>query len=103
MIPLVSRAELDAQTFHDADLRREIIAMFMDQAPVLLQALSAGTGAARSDTAHRLKGSSLAVGAHPLAEAADALEKDPADPAALEAVRLLLTETIQALAAMANG
>jgi HPt (histidine-containing phosphotransfer) domain-containing protein len=97
MTNLINHAELDSQTFGDPEIRREIIMLFRDQAPVILAALDGGSGQARSETAHRLKGSALAIGAGPLAEAADGLEKTPDDPARLSDVRVLLDQTLQAL------
>jgi HPt (histidine-containing phosphotransfer) domain-containing protein len=100
MIPLVDRDELDSQTFRDGDIRREVIGMFRDQMPAILGALAAGEGVARAEIAHRLKGSALALGAKPLAEAASRLEASPADPAALAEVRALADATLQALLAL---
>jgi HPt (histidine-containing phosphotransfer) domain-containing protein len=97
MMKIIDEAELDQQTFHDPDIRREVIGMFVDQAPAILAGIEASTGAARADIAHRLKGSALALGARPLAEAASRLELSPADHATLNDVRQLLDATLQAL------
>jgi HPt (histidine-containing phosphotransfer) domain-containing protein len=82
----IDSSELARQTFGDAALAREIVAMFADQTPALLAALLATRGQARADVAHRLKGSALAVGATALARSAAALEIAPDDPAALGTV-----------------
>ncbi len=97
MQPFIDRAELDEQTFHDPAIRGEIIAMFLDQAPTILAAIDGGTGAARADSAHRLKGSALALGARPLAEAASGLEMEPDSAAALANLRLTLEKTLETL------
>jgi HPt (histidine-containing phosphotransfer) domain-containing protein len=97
MIPLVDADELNVQTFHDGDIRREVIGMFRDQMPVILGALAAGGGVGQAEIAHRLKGSALALGARPLAEAAGRLEIRPGDAAALAEVRRLADATLQAL------
>jgi HPt (histidine-containing phosphotransfer) domain-containing protein len=97
MESIIDLAELNEQTFHDAAIRGEIIQLFIDQAPVLTAALSASSAQARSDIAHRLKGSALALGARPLAEAASTLEARPDDDAALADVRHRLDATLQAL------
>jgi HPt (histidine-containing phosphotransfer) domain-containing protein len=97
MIPMIDETELDQQTFHDPDIRREIIGMFIDQAPAILAGIDSSSGAARADIAHRLRGSALALGAGPLAEAASRLELAPADTIALNDVRRLLDATLQAL------
>jgi Hpt domain len=70
----IDRSKLDGQTFGDAAIRRDVLMMLKAELPVLLQALAATAGAARSDVAHRLKGSALALGADGLADAAAALE-----------------------------
>jgi HPt (histidine-containing phosphotransfer) domain-containing protein len=97
MTPIIDQTELDQQTFHDPDIRREVIGMFMEQAPAILAGIEGSTGAARADIAHRLRGSALALGAKPLAEAAARLEVAPADDPALGNVRRLLDATLQAL------
>ncbi len=90
-------AALNEQTFHDAAIRSEVIQLFDAQAPALIAALSATTGQARADIAHRLKGSALALGAMPLAEAASLLEQHPDSPEALRDVSRWLDASLQAL------
>ena len=74
--PLLDRAHLDAQTFGDAALARELLGLFADQCRRLLP----GIGDAerppgeRADLAHTLKGSALGVGAARVAGAAAAIE-----------------------------
>jgi HPt (histidine-containing phosphotransfer) domain-containing protein len=80
----IDRARLAEQTFGEADLAREILAMFVIELPALLEALAAASGAGRSDIAHRIKGSSVAIGALDLADRAAALEAAPDDPTLLE-------------------
>jgi HPt (histidine-containing phosphotransfer) domain-containing protein len=98
MVALVDVAALNRQTFDDAGIRREIIMMFYEQAPVIMAAIDASRGAARADAAHRLKGSALSLGAGPLAEAAGALEAKPDDAASHLALAGLLTATLAELA-----
>jgi HPt (histidine-containing phosphotransfer) domain-containing protein len=97
MESVIDLAELNEQTFHDPAIRSEIIQLFTDQAPTIMAALSASSGQARADIAHRLKGSALALGARPLAEAASRLEAAPDDAAALADVRHMTDATLQAL------
>jgi HPt (histidine-containing phosphotransfer) domain-containing protein len=97
MTAMINRDELDRQTFGEPEIRREIIQLFRDQAPVLLAALEGGAGQTRSETAHKLKGSALAMGAGPLATAAGRLEGEPDNASLLVEVRLLLDQTLQAL------
>jgi hypothetical protein len=77
MIPVVNLAELDQQTFGDAELKREVLALFAEQAPVLLQALAASSGKLRAETAHR-----------------SALEQSPDTPAFLSAVEEAMAEVL---------
>jgi HPt (histidine-containing phosphotransfer) domain-containing protein len=100
MQDVIDIAQLDEQTFHDADICREILVMFQGQAPVLLRALEAGHGQQRADAAHRLAGSSLAIGANPLAAAAGDLEKNPQDADALLQVQHLMDATLRQVAGL---
>jgi HPt (histidine-containing phosphotransfer) domain-containing protein len=84
--PAIDRQKLDDQTFGDREIRREILGMFRAELPALLQALSATSGNARSEIAHRLKGSALAIGGMALAKAAAELDSAPAGPGLLDAV-----------------
>ena len=97
MMPIIDVPELDQQTFHDPQIRREIIGMFLEQAPVILAGINGSTGAARADIAHRLRGSALALGASALAEAASRLEFAPGNDEALNNTRHVLDATLQAL------
>jgi HPt (histidine-containing phosphotransfer) domain-containing protein len=74
MEPFINIAHLTEQSFGDADLRREILEMFLNQTPPLVEAFYAATSPARSDIAHRIKGSCLAIGATALGNAATILE-----------------------------
>ena len=65
-------AFLDAQTFGDAHLAREVMMLFVEQSRRLLPTLPDSTRAEQSATAHLLKGSCQAIGA-PLA--ADLLQR----------------------------
>jgi HPt (histidine-containing phosphotransfer) domain-containing protein len=89
---------LDQQTFADKDLKREVLGMFLEQAPLLIEAMEAGHGAVRSDTAHRLRGSCLAIGAVAMAEAVSAIEENPQSGPALSLVRSLAETTMREIA-----
>ena len=107
--PLLDRAHLDAQTFGDADLAREVLSLFEDQCRRLLPALAEASRPAeeRADLAHTLKGAALGVGAMRVAEASDAVETGlreattrAGDAADLQALRSAVAETLEALAAL---
>ncbi|GJD62863.1 Hpt domain-containing protein [Methylobacterium frigidaeris] len=76
MEPLLDRAHLDRQTFGDADLAREVLALFAGQCDRLVPGLSDLDLApdARADLAHTLKGSALGIGAARVAALAGRLE-----------------------------
>ncbi len=71
----IDRAHLARQTFGDAALEREVLGMFLEQAPRIVGALA--VGACDLDLAHTLKGSARAIGAWRVAAAAEAFERSP--------------------------
>lgn len=77
----IDLVHLEAQTMGDKALEAEVLQLFARQARQLLKTLLEDTDAARAETAHRLKGAALAVGAFAVAESAAAIEKAPADTA----------------------
>ncbi|MFM9973050.1 MAG: Hpt domain-containing protein [Beijerinckiaceae bacterium] len=98
MQDLLDIEQLHEQTFHDADIRHDVLGMFQQQVPLLLAAMQAGTDQQRADLAHRLTGSCLAIGARPLAAAAAVVEQEPANMAALGDVERLLDATLRTIA-----
>jgi HPt (histidine-containing phosphotransfer) domain-containing protein len=95
MRDLINLAHLDEQTFGDQALCREVLEMFQVQTPLLINALLAAEGIGRSDIAHRLKGSCLAIGAIELSNVATIIEDDPL--ASLD-IRPLAEATLQEVA-----
>ncbi|GGK43043.1 Hpt domain-containing protein [Salinarimonas ramus] len=72
---LLDRAHLDAQTFGDADLAREVLGLFEGQLERLPPIIAGeGEAKARIDAAHTLKGSARGVGAARIAACAEACE-----------------------------
>jgi HPt (histidine-containing phosphotransfer) domain-containing protein len=98
----IDRAHLDAQTFGDADLARELLALFAVQCARLapLAADEAAPVQARRDAAHTLKGAALGIGARRLATCAAALEAvlavDAPEPAAVAAQARAFVEAASA-------
>ncbi len=80
-------------TFGNADLEREVLGLFADQAPQYLSQLrTARSTKAWGDAAHTIKGSARAVGAWHLARVAEAAErlKDQPEPGRrLQAIELI--------------
>jgi HPt (histidine-containing phosphotransfer) domain-containing protein len=73
--PAIDRVHLARQTDGDAALELELLALFDRQSGKLLTELSVeGPARRRADTAHKLRGSALAIGAGRVAGAAQTLE-----------------------------
>ncbi len=70
--PVLDLAFLDAQTFGDAGLAREVLELFAEQAARLMPVLPTLPADAQGETAHLLKGSCLGIGA---IRAADLLQR----------------------------
>jgi HPt (histidine-containing phosphotransfer) domain-containing protein len=66
---------LERQTMGDEELARELLVLYYDQAPGLLESIMhANDGRVLREAAHRLTGAASAVGANMVANAAGALE-----------------------------
>ena len=77
--PIIDLVHLSRQTLGDGALENELLRLFVVQAKQyaawLEEPFAPGDALKRADLTHRLKGSARAIGAFPLAEAADAYEK----------------------------
>ena len=77
--PIIDLVHLSRQTLGDGALENELLRLFVVQAQQyaswLDEAFAPGDAPKRADVTHRLKGSARAVGAFPLADAAEAYEK----------------------------
>jgi HPt (histidine-containing phosphotransfer) domain-containing protein len=97
--PVFDRDHLDRQTFGDADLKREILALFLRQCEKLFGLMQDASAHERRDICHTLKGSARSIGAFPLAAAAEHLESLADDaaglPIAFEAIGLEIKKAIQ--------
>ncbi|MCO5065940.1 MAG: Hpt domain-containing protein [Rhizobiaceae bacterium] len=82
----IDLAHLARQTMDDADLQREVLAIFARQAGTVQQELEAAEGEDRKRIAHKLKGAAQAVGAFAIADCAIRLMDDPTDAEALERI-----------------
>lgn len=96
----IDRAHLDAQTFGDRDLARELLALFSDQCGRILAGLSDGALSAqdRADLAHTLKGSAASVGATQVLALAARVEAALRDGVAAEAALSALAAAAAAAA-----
>jgi HPt (histidine-containing phosphotransfer) domain-containing protein len=99
-VPVLDIGHLDRQTFGEAELRAEILAMFVAQSRELASAIRASAGSAvAADIAHRLKGSAGAVGAFRVAEAAAVCESGTTGQA-LDALDAAVAEAISAISGL---
>ena len=85
-------AHLSRQTMGDKDLEIEILQLFTRNARTLLHDLATADGEQIKAIAHRLKGSADAVGAFGVSAAAEAVENDSKDSAALAKVAVSVVE-----------
>jgi HPt (histidine-containing phosphotransfer) domain-containing protein len=76
--PIIDLVHLSRQTLGDAGLENELLRLFFVQAQQyaawLEESFTPDDGLKRADLTHRLKGSARAIGAFPLAAAAEAYE-----------------------------
>jgi len=85
---------LEAATFGDRALQREVLGLFETQAIKLLQTIRENSGKAQAEAAHALKGAARGIGADAVAEEAEKIEQG--DPAAVERLSRRITEAQQA-------
>jgi HPt (histidine-containing phosphotransfer) domain-containing protein len=88
----IDRAHLARQTMGDAELEREVLALFLEQAATTSADIAGSTVGKRLHLAHALKGSAQAVGAFAVADCAAGLERDPGDTALLSRLDQLIAE-----------
>ena len=87
---------LARMTFGDAELEREVLALFAAQSVVLMQRLVPLPDDA-CNLAHTLKGSARAIGAQAVADAAEAFEASPDDIATLRDLQNAVEAVIAAI------
>jgi HPt (histidine-containing phosphotransfer) domain-containing protein len=76
----VDLAHLDRATFGNAELRREVLAMFDRQAVKLMAEIAAARDThTRREAAHTLRGAALAIGANAVAGACAEIEESAGD------------------------
>lgn len=75
-------------TFGNTDLEREVLGMFLKQSADLVARIASASESARSDLAHRLKGSARGIGAGRVAEAAEVVETGSGESGRVEAADL---------------
>ena len=76
---MIDLEHLNAATFGDTALKREVLRLFATQAVSLIALISGSNAETRSAAAHALKGAALGIGAFELAKAAESVELGEAD------------------------
>jgi HPt (histidine-containing phosphotransfer) domain-containing protein len=66
---------LSRMTLGERSLEREVLALFVRQADILLARMNTANPAVAAAAAHTLKGSAVGIGAWPVARAAEAVEQ----------------------------
>lgn len=98
MEPAIDLSHLEAATFGDRALQREVLGLFEAQAEKLMHTIRAGDGKARAEAAHALKGAARGVGAFAVADEAEKVEQG--DSGAIGRLVLRLAEARRAAAAL---
>jgi len=101
--PVIDRKHLARMTLGEADLEREVLALFDRQAGLLLARLRGVPLNAAAAAAHTLKGSARGIGAWGVADAAEAVELAADAPelaAKIEALVAAVDEASKAIAAI---
>ncbi|MCO5163467.1 MAG: histidine kinase [Mesorhizobium sp.] len=73
----VDLVHLARQTLGDRDLEREVLALFVQQATMVRERISAANASERKFLAHGLRGSAAGIGAFAVAKTASEIEHDP--------------------------
>lgn len=100
----IDLVHLARQTLGDRVLEQEILSLYLKQARTLIDRIAACTSPReRADMAHTLKGSSRAVGAWQVAQAAEEVEIAPPDQASecartIAALRTCVTAACETIA-----
>jgi len=103
--PAIDLAHLGRMTLGDAALERDVLALFCQQAAMLLDRMRGETPKTTAAFAHTLSGSARGIGAWRVAEAAEALEgsaRRQSDPKAICDLGRLSAAVIEAQAAIAE-
>lgn len=97
-LPPIDMKHLEAATFGDRALQREVLGLFETQAEKLMQAIRASPGRGRAEAAHALKGAARGIGAFAVADEAEKVEQG--DESAVERLALHIAAAGKFAAAM---
>lgn len=98
----IDLAHLGRQTLGDRAVEEEVLALFMQQAGTVCEKICAAVPEERRKLAHGLKGSALGIGAFAVAEAASAVEAEPASKPLVKALSRRVGEAREFIAAISR-
>ena len=98
MEPAIDLDHLEAATFGDRALQREVLELFSTQADKLLRTIRESEGKPRIEAAHALKGAAHGVGAFAVANIAERVEQG--DVGAIDPLEGCLARVREAAAAL---
>ena len=99
---VIDFAQLRRQTMDDRDLEREVLSLFVHEATGISERIAAAPPAERARMAHGLKGSSRSVGAFPIADCAEELERAPDQTAIIQQLRRRVAEMAEFVASISR-
>jgi HPt (histidine-containing phosphotransfer) domain-containing protein len=93
---------LSRMTLGERSLEREVLALFVRQADILLAKMNLANPAIAAAAAHTLKGSAVGIGAWPVARAAEAVEQavDAELPDAIGSLSVAIEQAREAIAGL---
>ena len=93
---------LSRMTLGERSLEREVLALFVRQADILLAKMNLANPAIAAAAAHTLKGSAVGIGAWPVARAAEAVEQavDAELPEAIGSLSVAIEQAREAIAGL---
>ena len=98
----IDLAHLARQTLGDRAVEEEVLSLFMQQAATVCEKIATAASGERCKLAHGLKGSALGVGAFAVAEAASAVEADPASKPLVKTLSRRIGEAREFIAAISR-
>lgn len=96
----IDLGHLARQTMGDRAMEQDVLAMFVQQALLVLERLAGAKPEERARLAHSLKGSARGIGAFAVADCAEAIERDPNAPRLTKALAEKIKEARDFIAAI---
>ncbi len=93
-------AHLARQSMEDREIEREVLALFVGQSMLAADEIGRATPGERRRIAHAIKGAARGVGAFGVADAAEALEANPAEDVLIGRFSARIREACRYIAAL---